>query len=417
MADTNLYSLDSQLDFLGVKSADGIQAVYNSALVGRETTIADMEGFVYDEAQYGYEYEQLELDGVINAMASIVGYDSEPDAIGKSVNARKLTGSIPRQRLKIVRGENDYRDMLKASADVRTKAILRGDNPYNTLYDYYANNLFDTLAQFTDGHVSLVNNMIGKMLSKGGYEVNVNNNPQGAYGTVTFSANVPEANVVNTEWWTKDAEGNITYIETVDPIKELWKSCRIIRDDVTGNGYEDIKIRVDRKTFYEFLDHPSVKVAVGYALNGNLRMTKDNDKNALSTAEYAYYHDDEAALVTVVRRLIGVDVLELKNTVCGVAKFDKTEKVFKTTKIKAFEEGVFVLSPTGVIGTIKNVIPVRPDKSAVYANIFGGRGIIEYRYNPEQKIQTWVSELTVLPILNNPSKVFYFNVVGETTAE
>lgn len=415
--DSYLYSLDSMLDFLGLKSAGGIQAAYNSALVEREKTGLNLNDFIFDEAQVKYTFEQLELDGHLNAMASIVAYGSEPDTIGKSVSFRKATGTIPRQRLKITRDEENYRDMLEAMNDVRSKAALKGVPEYSSIYGYLSNNLFDTLAQFTDGHNGLVNNMIGKVLSTGGYEVNADNNPQAAYMTYKFDANIPTANKITEAWWTKDANGNITYVTTVDPIKVLWKRAREIRDNVLGNGYENIKLRVGRKTFYDFIEHPTVKTAIGYALNGNLRLSKDNDKNAVATAEYAIYHDTEEALVNVVKRLIGVDELQLENTICVTTKWDATAKKFVNTKHKAFEEDVIVLTPTGTVGLIKNVMPVRPDASAIAASIFEGRGILEYRYDAQFKVQTWVSELTVLPVLNAPSKVYIYNVVGETKAD
>jgi hypothetical protein len=411
--DTQLYSLDAQLDFLGLKDSDGFQAAYDSGLRSREDIALNLNDFEFAEPQIGYKYSLLELEGKLNPMAAITGYDSEPLPVGKDVDFRKLEGTIPRQRILIQKDEEDYRNMLQAEADARTKAVLRGESPYDSVYSYLAANLFDTFARFTDGHAGLVNNMIGKILSKGAYTVTDDNNPQGGIRDVTFSAQVPDENKVSVAFWYVDSNGENVYDETVDPIKVFWKKLRSIRDNELGNGYDSIKVRVGRKTFYDFIEHPKVKAAIGYALNGNLRLTKENNANAMAVAEYAIYHDTEEALVSVVRTLIGADVLQLENTVCAVSKYDKDSKKFVTSKIKAFEEGVFSISPTGVIGSIRNVIPVRPDGSAVYAYIYGNRGIIEYDYDVRKKIQTMVSELTVLPVPNNPSRLFYYNVIGE----
>jgi hypothetical protein len=60
-------------------------------------------------------------------------------------------------------------------------------------------------------------------------------------------------------------------------------------------------------------------------------------------------------------------------------------------------------------------VPLRPDGSAISAGIFGNRGIIEYRYNAATREQTWVSELTMLAVPNQPKKMFYYNIKGEAT--
>ena len=93
-----------------------------------------------------------------------------------------------------------------------------------------------------------------------------------------------------------------------------------------------------------------------------------------------------------------------------MAKFNKDTKKFEYPLLKAFNENVMLVRPVGNIGTIKNVVPVRPDGSAISARMFGGRGIIEYRYNPETRTQYWESELTVLAVPNRPSKMYRFNL-------
>lgn len=405
---THLYSLDAQLDFLGLKDRNALQTAWVSALGLKEKTALNLNDFVFDEAQVDYNFTSAELEGRLTPMAAVTGYNSEPATVGKSTKIKLSEGTIPRARIKIDRDEADYRHLLKLEQDVRAKAALRGEAPYDSLYAFYAENLFDSLGQFVEGHSGLINNMIGKVLSTRAYEATEVNNPQGGIRGTLFEAPVPTKNIQSLKWWSYDGDGNPVYVEDATPIKDLWKQARAIREDY----YENIKVRVDRNTFYEFIAHPDVTANIGYALNGNLRNAPDNDANARATGEYAIYHEDEATLVNVVRRIIGVDAIQLENTVCAVSKWDKSSKDFVQTKVKAFEAGVFVFSPTGVIGRIKNVIPVRPDSSAVYSYIFDGRGIVEYRYDAQHKVQTWVSELTVLPVPDAPSKLFYLNVVG-----
>lgn len=66
-----------------------------------------------------------------------------------------------------------------------------------------------------------------------------------------------------------------------------------------------------------------------------------------------------------------------------------------------------LLRPSGNIITIIPVAPNRPDSSAVIStDIFGGRGLIEYWYEPREKVATWRSELTCLPVFTVPSQVY-----------
>ena len=80
-------------------------------------------------------------------------------------------------------------------------------------------------------------------------------------------------------------------------------------------------------------------------------------------------------------------------------------------RLPAFGENVYLVRPSGAVGVIKNVIPLRPDGSAISATIFGGHGIIEYRYNEYTKTQDWVSELTALPVPTRPSDLYYLNIM------
>ena len=95
------------------------------------------------------------------------------------------------------------------------------------------------------------------------------------------------------------------------------------------------------------------------------------------------------------------------NTVCGVEKWNSGSKVLERTKLRAFNPDTYLARPSGALGSIKNVVPLRPDSSAISSLIFGGRGIIEYRYDSKHKTQDWGSELTVLAVPSRPKDMFY----------
>jgi hypothetical protein len=325
----------------------------------------------------------------------------------------KITGTIPRQKHKIVRGENDYRKQLIALSNADAAARLMGGSPYASVREYLANNLFDTVAEIPDAHSASLSYQVGQMKSKRSLTLTDVNNAGGIVD-VSFEANVPDSNVVSDAWYNVGSDGTITYVEDIDPIEVLKKKIREIKWD-NYNGYPNVCVEIDEKTFFTLIQHPKVLTKFGYMLHPELRISAKNDDNAKAVGYDAFLATNDAQVKELFRNAIGADVVLYNNTVVGADKLNASTKKFETAKLKAFAEGVVLIRPTGVIGTIRNVVPLRPDGSAISGSIFGGRGIIEYRYNNETRTQTWVSELTVLAVPNQPKKMYYFEIAG--TAE
>jgi hypothetical protein len=238
------------------------------------------------------------------------------------------------------------------------------------------------------------------------------NNKGGIIGA-EFSANVPEENIVEQPWYTVDAEGNVTYVTEVDPIMILKKKIRAIKQD-RYRGYQNVAVEINGKTLFILAEHPAVLTKLGYSLRPELMVSPNNDKNALKVGTDAYYSNQDGYMTDYIKRAIGADQLIVNDTIVGVDKLNNATKKFEQKKLDVFEEGTILIRPAGIIGSIFNVVPLRPDGQAVVAGIFGGRGIIEYRYNRETRTQTWVSELTALAVPNAPKKLHYFLVQGVT---
>jgi hypothetical protein len=361
-----------------------------------------------------FTYEFLEADGRIKAMATYVAPDSEPLARGKDISLAKLTGTIPRQKRKIVRGESDYRRELIALQEADVKARFRGDSPVDSVRNYLANNLFDTLAEIPDSHNASVTYQVGQMTSKRKLVLTADNNQGGIIGA-EFSSNVPEENVTKEDWYTVGENGAITYVEGTNPIMAIKKKVRTIKRDLY-NGYPMVKAKMSAFTFDALIEHPETLRALGYALRPELYASAKNDADALKVGTNAFYSNSHEYMVDFFKRAIDVDELVIDNTIVGVDKLNTSTKKFEQKKVGVFDDGVIMLSPTGIIGSIHNVVPLRPDGQAIVAGIFGNRGILEYRYNRETRTQTWVSELTVLAVPNAPKKLFYFEVQGVTAS-
>lgn len=411
--DARFLGFDNIAATLGLNTAKNLQAWYNEYLEGRETMGLNIDGFDWAAPQLDFTYEFLEADGRIKAMATYVAPDSEPLARGKDVSLAKLTGTIPRQKRKIVRGENDYRRELIALQEADVKARFRGDSPVDSVRNYLATNLFDTLAEIPDSHNASVTYQVGQMTSKRKLVLTADNNQGGIIGA-EFSSNVPEENVTREDWYTVGADGAITYVEGTNPIMAIKKKVRAIKRDLY-NGYPMVKAKMSAFTFDALIEHPETLRALGYALRPELYASAKNDADALKVGTNAFYSNSHEYMVDFFKRAIDVDELVIDNTIVGVDKLNTSTKKFEQKKVGVFDDGVIMLSPMGIIGSIHNVVPLRPDGQAIVAGIFGNRGILEYRYNRETRTQTWVSELTVLAVPNAPKKLFYFEVQGVTS--
>jgi hypothetical protein len=416
--DARFYGLDNILETLGIRSNKNFELWYETALQGRETMELNTEGFEWADAQLDFTYEFLEAEGHIRAMANYVDLGSEPLARGKNVELKKLTGSIPRQRRKIVQGENDYRKQMIALQNADAVARLRGDSPYNSVREYLARNLFDTLSEIPDSHNASLSYQVGQMKSNRMLSLTDENNAGGIVG-VDFKANVPAENVVDQDWYTVDDEGNVTYVEDVDPIEILKKKIRSIKLD-PYRGYRNVCVELNASTLFTLIEHPKVLRRIGYGDDWKLTITaRSNNTDKADAAAIAIGRDkllsnsDEFVKNWFVAA-IGADQLIVDTTIVGVDRLNTVTKRFDTAKLDTFNDGVILVRPTGTIGKIFNVTPLRPDGSAISAGIFGNRGIIEYRYNAETRTQTWVSELTVLAVPTMPKKLFYYNIKGKT---
>ena len=114
--------------------------------------------------------------------------------------------------------------------------------------------------------------------------------------------------------------------------------------------------------------------------------------------------DDEVK--AAFQKVIGAAEVIYNKTICGVEVWDADTKKLKINTMPAFNKNVYLVRPSGAVGVMKNVVPLRPDGRAISAQIFSGHGIIEYRYNEVTKTQDWVSELTALPVPTAPRTLY-----------
>ena len=192
-----------------------------------------------------------------------------------------------------------------------------------------------------------------------------------------------------------------------DPITDIRDFIRELR--WKANGYENVTVEMSERFIYKLLSHTAVLKAIGYAATGlGLRYTKQNDENAIAVARGM----DLEAQKTAFKTIIEADELITSKTQCGVEKLNAGSRKYERTYIDAFDNETILIRPSGNIGLIKNVVPLRPDGQAIVGSVYGGRGIIEYVYNRDTREQRWQGELTALAVPTRPQDMYYFKGIS-----
>lgn len=395
------FGLDTLMDFKGLNSNQAFEAYYYNVLSHRESQNLNLNGFEqWDIPQIDFTYEQLEVENQIAAMATYVDLNSEPIPLGtKGVNI--LRGSIPRQKARFIIGENDYRKQMMIMERLNSAANLTGGDAQSNVKAYLTKLLFGGLSEIQDAHISSLNFQVGQMKSAGKVALTDANNPRGIRN-VEFSAYIPSTNVTTLtstkRWFTDDAKA--TEGSASDPVNDVKKLIRTAKE-----RYDDVILEVDEVSFFEDMKHSKWQVALGYAMMPTLMAAGKTSERDLSAAAVAASGSDEA-IKAAFKAIVGVEVI-FNKSVCGVEKWNNTSKALERTKIRAFNANTYLARPSGNIGIIKNVVPLRPDGSAISSMIFDNHGIIEYRYDAKSKVQDWCSELTALAVPTRPRDMFY----------
>lgn len=392
--------LESLMASKGINSSKVFTAYLKEVFSKRESQEANLEGFVWDTPQLDFTYEMLEAEKNVEVMASYVDLNSPAVPLRKLTNLDVLKGTIPRMKASVVRGENDYRKQLIALNEVKSIANFGNTNESTAVSAFLSKQLFFAVDDIISAFKNSLNYQVGQMKSNAGLTLTDDNNPYGSI-RASFKANVPEDNHFVKTWFTNS---NGTENPGSTPVDDIRNFVRELKWRV--NGYSNVAIEMSEKFLYKLLSHTDVLKAIGYALTGlGLRYTKANDDNAIAVARGTALEAQKDAL----RRVLEVDELITSKTVCVAAPPTTSEAA---TPMDAFQDGVILVRPTGTIGVIKNVAPLRPDSQAIVGSIYGGRGIIEYMYNRDTREQRWMGELTALAVPNRPKDMYYFHAYG-----
>ena len=402
------FGLDTLMASNGITNAETFMAYYLQVLSRRESQDLNVEGFEeWGIPQIEFTYKMLEAEQQVKVMATYVDLNSDPIPLGtKGFNT--LEGSIPRQKARFELGENDYRKQLSVIKDLQIAATFTGQNPGESVQRYLQDLLFGGLSEIQDAHISSMSYQVGQMKSEGKVELTDANNPRGIQN-ITFSAQIPDANITalknNYRWFTDDAktqEGSSS-----EPVKDL---TGLVRDWKDAHPGESVTVEVNETSWLEDIEHSKWQIALGYALSPDLIKYAGVGDDGKNTAKAVAEAAGEDALKAAFKKVIKADNVLFNKTVCYVEKWDKENRKLVRTKLNAFSKNRYSIRPSGAIGKRLNVVPLRPDPSAISALIFEGHGIIEYRYDARTKYQDWVSELTVLAVPTRPRDMYILKI-------
>lgn len=386
----------------GITSSDAFMAYYLQVLSRRESQNLNEIGFEeWDTPQVDFDYKMLEVEDQIKVMATYVDLNSDPIPLGtKGFNT--LSGSIPRQKARWELGENDYRKELITLQNIQISATFMNQSPEEGIKNYLAKLLFGGLSEIQDAHIGSISYQVGQMKSTGAVTLTDANNPRGIQN-ITFSAQIPNDNIVTltstARWFTNDAK--TTEGSASDPVNDIKKRVRDAKE-----VYDSVTIEVNEESFFEDMKHSKWQIALGYQMTPALLVSAGVTDEAKATARAIADTASDDAIKAAFKQVVGADEVIYNKTRCGVEVWDNTNKKLVRNKLWAFNKDTYLIRPSGKVGIKKNVVPLRPDPSAISTTIFGGHGIIEYRYDARTKYQDWVSELTVLCVPTRPRDMF-----------
>lgn len=396
------------MGYFGITSSPIFNTFYNKVLSQDENQNLDMRGATWGRLQDVFTYEMWEKYNNVEVMATFTDLYSDPRAIGGSVKYNKLTGSIPRHKAIVTLDEVDVTEKKHQLYGIRS-ALAGQPNVEAAVNADMEDFFYDKLAAIPNAHKNTINFMLGQLKSKLDFALDDHTNPNGVKGLV-FPSHVPEKNRKTTKFWTEDANGKVTeYNTSVNPVEYIQNLVSDIKNDPYF-GYDRVGFEINAKSFKKMLKHPDWAKAIAYAQNSAFYLTANNEKNATAFGENWLLTASLEAKVEVFKQICDIDEVRLSSAVTATEVAVKQTGVapsLKRNKMDCFEEGRAMFYPVGNIITIIPVAPNRPDTSAVIStDIFGGRGLIEYWYEPREKVATWRSELTCLPVFTTPSQIY-----------
>lgn len=369
---------------LGGSESKHIQGFLDDVMA-RKYNALQLDGFVFDEMQTDFAYEQIQRGMSITPMANY--YDLDSPALPRGAEGLKSwTGKIPRMKDVEYLNEDKIRKQLlleQRIAAVGTDRVVQGA----------LDTLFVTVDKLIGGHTNSLTFQRHQMVSKGKFEITYANNPKGVAG-LSFSAHVPSANTTTltstARWWTnsgKTAEG-----DAANPIGDM----QAIVDKATDAGLIGFHFEVEKAYFKKILNHSKVLSAI--ALNLFPTGSVSDTANAVAVM------GDEVKK-RALESIVGCPFKIIDSVVSKEAPV-KASQDYTIVTMKAFEPDVLVLVPDGEIGRVVTVEPIALP-GGTYGSFYGGRLLMTIGVDPVKKCQSFNTEMTSLCVPEVPQYMWY----------
>lgn len=348
------------------------------------------DGFSFDTApMIDYTYAQFQSELKLNVMATYVNPDS-PAKAKSTEGFSQLSGTIPTMKDALVRDSKEMRELMKMQ-------MASGDNTVNLAIAQ----LYKTVDSLIGSHANSITYQRNQMVSRGKLELLDTNNPNGLTN-VSFSAQIPEANVVtlagNAKWWTSAAR--TTEGTEADPITAIEDEIQKMQDA----GVMAITMEIDKLTLKAVLKHSKVLTAIGYNLYP-LAVSADSAKAIATNLSY----DQRVAAFEGLFEA----TLKVTDGIASVEKLNKTTKKPEMVQMRSFAANVISFYPTGNIGTIKHVMPILPGEgfAGALARYFNGSMLLRTYSDINTNVQYFNTEQAVLTVIDKPKYFHILNVV------
>lgn len=391
----------------GITSSPIFTEFYNTVFAKGENQNLDIRGATWGRLQDVFTYEMWERYNNVEVMATFVDLYSDPRAIGGSVKFNKLTGSIPRHKAIVTIDEVDVTEK-KHQIYGMMSALAGSGNMQAQVNADMEDFLYTKISAIPNAHKNTVNFMVGQLKSRLDFKLDDKTSKGGVQGLV-FPSHVPEENRKTTKFWTVGADGKINYNEDVNPVEYIQQLVYDIKNH-PFHSYDNVTMEMNAKSFKLLLKHPAWAKTIAYALDSSFYKVANNDENAVAFGRNWLLTAKDEAKIEIFKQICDIDEVLLSTAITAyevAVKQTDMAPSLKRNRMDCFEEGRMLLRPSGNIISIIPVAPNRPDSSAVIStDIFGGRGLIEYWYEPREKVATWRSELTCLPVFTVPSQVY-----------
>lgn len=371
-------------------SAEYLQS-YLDDVIAKKYATPQLDGFVFaNQILTNNQYTQVQKELKLNVMATYVDKDSE----GKTRGTQGLelsTGKIPTMATRMEYDEEQMRNIML----LQQRFGAQSDAAMTAAKD----TLFDTFDNMIGAHANSLTYQRHQMVSKAQVELTDTNNPNGIVG-ITFSANVPAANITNltttSRWWTDTAR--TTEGSASDPIKDLKALVRKSK----LKGSTSVHFEIEALTLEDLLLHSKVKIALGYSLVP----TAGSDAVATTIANNLDYDSQKAGLERIIKcPIVAIDSL------VAVEKYNTAKMKLEQSEFSAFEENVVVLVPNGNLGEFLAVEQIKlPNSGLSYADYYGGRLLVKIGVDVMKTIQYFTTKMACLAVPNKPQLMFYLNV-------